>query len=157
MDIRVTVDDAEARRRTQIIATALNDLRPFWPITVRLVRGWWKHQFETEGAFAGSPWPPLSPAYAAMKARRHPGRGILHATGQMRRAADKPTRYATPHSLTLVIDDSGPEHGPVLQYHQAGDGVPHRPLVFGDPLPARARAELEDAARGYLEDILRRF
>lgn len=34
-----------------------------------------------------------------------------------------------------MIDDSGVEHGPVLQYHQEGKGGLLRPLVFGDPLP----------------------
>jgi len=37
----------------------------------------WRRQFETEGAFAGSPWQPLSPAHALWKAEqglppRHP-------------------------------------------------------------------------------------
>ncbi len=152
----VTVDDADARRRIRILSAALNDLRPFWPIVARLVRGWWKLQFETEGEFAGQRWRPLSPAYAVWKARHHPGRGILEATGQLKQAASRPQRFQTPTTLTMTIDDAGPAHGPVLQYHQFGDGVPQRPLVFGDPLPPLAAVQLQDAADDYIRDLLRR-
>lgn len=157
MDVRVTVDDSDAERDIRIISTALSDLRPFWPLVVPLVTGWWKRQFSSEGGFAGFRWQPLSPAYAAWKASRYPGRGILHATGQTKSAASRPRRHATPRSLTLEIDDSGPAHGPVLQYHQTGDGVPRRPLVFGDPLPAIAAAELDRAAETYIRDLLTRL
>lgn len=116
-----------------------------------------RRQFETEGSFGGSPWPALSSAYAARKASLGLRHEILQATGQLKQAASRPTRFATPLSLTLVIDDSGEKHGPVLQFHQEGDGVPKRPLVFGDPLPIAAHAELELAADRYVRDLFARF
>jgi hypothetical protein len=72
----------------------------------------------------------------------YPGKGILVATGDMKRAASAPRACVTPTSLTLTIDD------PKLQYHQDGtDRMPARPLVFGDPLPPEARAELDRSPR----------
>lgn len=144
----IWVDDADARRRLKLFETLLSDLRPFWPLVVTLQRKWWKYQFDSEGRFAGPGWTPLSPVYALQKARRYPGRGILHASGDMRRAADSPERSVTPYTLTLTIDD------PKLQYHQEGTpNMPARPLVFGDPIPAVAAIELEEAAERYVTQM----
>ncbi len=56
---------------------ALRDFAPLWrrvrPIAVRQLA----FQFATEGAHGGDRWQPLSPAYAAQKARSHPGKPIL--------------------------------------------------------------------------------
>jgi len=41
--------------------------------------------FRTEGKIFGG-WAPLSPEYAAWKAQRYPGRGILERTGKMRKS-----------------------------------------------------------------------
>lgn len=147
----------EARRRFRALQLALTDLRPFWPLVVPVVTGWWRRQFQTEGAYAGIPWPALA---AKTLARKLAGGGrsqILQDTGQLLRAASNPRRHATPSMLTLTIDDSGPAHGPVLQYHQTGDGVPKRPVVFGDPLPPLARAELNAAADVYVRGLLSRL
>lgn len=117
-----------------------------------------KAQFDSEGAFwsLGERWTPLSPAYAAQKAILWGDRPILQASGQAYRAALNPTRSVTPRSLTLTIDDSGSQHGPVLQYHDEGDGVPKREVV-GDTLPPLAVFELNRAADDYLRDLLGRF
>lgn len=40
-------------------------------------------QFKTEGARSGNPWAPLSPSYAAWKAKYFPGLPILQRTGQL--------------------------------------------------------------------------
>jgi hypothetical protein len=64
-------------------------------------------------------------AYAAEKARTHPGRTILIREGNLRRAASEPRREATPRTLTLWIDDEN-----VAGYHQDGtDRMPARPLI----------------------------
>lgn len=83
-------------------------------------------------------------------------RTILYASGQARRAASQPIREAGPLSLTLIIDDSGPEHDPVLQYHQeGGPDLPQR-QVIGDDLPALAEYELHREADAYVVDLLAR-
>lgn len=166
-DFRVTVDDRDAQQRIQRLALFLSDLRPFWPIVKRLVAGrdgWWARQFATEGGFGGAPWAELSPRYAALKATVFPGKPILQAAGGVRRAASNPKVSAGPRSLTLTIDDAGEEHGlrrrtgPVLQYLQEGTArMPARPLVFGDPLPPAATAELEAAADRFVRDLLGRI
>lgn len=154
-DVDVRVDDHGEQRRLEQLALFMQDLRPFWPLVVPLVTGWWRRQFQTEGSFGGAPWAPLALRYAASKAVRHPGKGILEATGDLRRAASDPLRAQTPLSLTLTIED------PKLQYHQQEDGpvanLPRRPLVFGDPLPPLAQAELDEAAETYVRDLLHRL
>lgn len=151
-DFEVHVDDHGEQERIEKLAVFMQDLRPFWPLIVPLVTAWWRAQFETEGEFGGQRWAPLSAHYAARKAIDHPGKKILEATGALRRSASTPRRSVTPMSLTLTIDD------PKLEYHQEGTGrMPARPLVFGDPLPVAARAELQHVADEFVNDLLRRL
>lgn len=98
-------------RRVVLLREALRDLRPFWPRLIPVFIRWMRLQFESEGAWGGEEWAPLSPAYAAAKARRYPGKRILVATGDLRRAASSPRRITSAQSLTLVIDDSNMAHG----------------------------------------------
>jgi hypothetical protein len=148
--IRLEREDAD--RMLRQVELLLNDLRPFWPLVVPLATGWWRMQFQTEGGFAGRPWAALSPGYAAWKMLHYPGLPILQLTGDMKRAASKPTRSVTTRSLTLTIEDDK------IERHQTGTPrMPSRPLIFGDPLPPVARAELEAAADQYVGDFLRRF
>lgn len=158
-DYRIHVSDDGEERRIRRLTVALSDLRPFWPRVTRLFTGWMRLQFESEGAFfgVGSRWTPLSPSYAAVKTARWGARPILQASGQMRRAFSRPERHVTATTLTLTFDDSGPEHGPVAQYHQDGDGVPRRPIVWTGPLPPLAAFELGREAEGYVNDFLGRF
>lgn len=147
----VKVDRRDPDRLIKQLSLFLSDLRPFWPIVSRLVRSWWTRQFDTEGGFAGTPWPALSPKYREWKQQHYPGKKILVATGATKRAALNPTRTVTPRTLTLAVDSE------ILGYHQEGDGVPKRPLIFEEPLPAQARIELDAAAEGYVTDLLRRL
>lgn len=153
--IRVETDDAD--RVIRRLAVGLSDLRPFWPRLTRLFIGWMRLQFESEGAFwnLGTRWTPLSPAYAERKARIWGPKPILQASGQARRAASMPKRIVGPRTLRLIIDDAGPEHGPVLQYHlEGGANLPRRPVV-GPTLPPLAALELGREAEGYVRDLLR--
>lgn len=155
---RVEVHSEDAERRLERFALFISDLRPFWPRVTRIFIGWMREQFETEGAFAGRPWAPLSPTTIAIKQGLGLRLQILQATGQAKQAASRPERTVTPHSLTLTIDDSGEHHGPVLQYHQDGGArLPARPLIFGDPLPLVASRQLQGEAEGYVRDLLQRL
>lgn len=143
--------DEEASRRLGRLAVLLHDLRPFWPKVVPLFVGWMHEQFGSEGAWGGSRWAPLSPGYAVWKAARYPGRGILYATGQLRRAASMPQREATATSLTLRIVD------PKAGWHQEGTSkMPARPIVPSS-LPITARIQLERAADDYVDDMIARL
>lgn len=149
--LRVVGDDEVARqlRRFELL---ISDLRPFWPLVVPLFIGWIRRQFETEGAFFGRRWLPLSPEYALFKHRVRPGKGILVFDGDLRRAASAPKRFATARSLTLVVDD------PKAEWHQEGTPrMPARPLIVDGPLPVMAQGELQAAAERYVGDFLGRF
>lgn len=154
----IVAGDDDADRLVRKLTLFLADLRPFWPIVSRMMIGWLRLQFESEGAFwsQGRRWTPLSPSYLARKRLLWGDRPILQASGQMRQAFSRPQRIVGPSSLLLRFNDAGPEHGPVAQYHQEGDGVPRREII-GDQLPSLARYELERAAAGYVDDLLRRL
>lgn len=155
--VRVSGDD-EAERRIQALALHLSDLRNFWPLVVPVFTSWMRRQFDSEGEFGGQRWQALAPATVDRKRALGQRLSILQATGQLKQAASKPQRRATPRSLVLTIDDSGPAHGPILQYHQKGtDRMPARPLVFGSPLPTEAQAELQAVADRYVHGLLSRL
>lgn len=59
------------------------DLRPVWQYIAEDFHQLEAQQFATEGGL-GRPWPPLSPAYAAWKAKHFPGAPILVRTGRLR-------------------------------------------------------------------------
>lgn len=87
-------------------------------------------QFQTEGAYSGQKWQPLSddPAgkgYATWKARAHPGAPILVLSGEMRRAATDPARdQIGTLEAKLVIDSD------IAIYHQRGTKtMPARPII----------------------------
>jgi len=110
-----------------------------------------RSQFESEGAWGGAQWAPLSPAYAAEKARTHPGKSISIRDGTLRRAASEMRREVTPRTLTMWIDSD------VAGYHQDGtDKMPARPLI-PDPLPSSARIEVDAAAHEYVSALVARL
>lgn len=150
-EIHFQVDDLEPRRQLKRLGLFFQDLRTFWPLVVPLFIGWMRSQFESEGAYAGTPWAELSSRYGIWKQIHFPGKPILQLKGEMRRAASQPERAVTPRTLTLTI------HDPKIAYHQLGTTImPARPLVF-DRLPAAAQRELEDAGRQYVETLLARL
>jgi phage gpG-like protein len=73
------------RRLRGIRAEALN-WKPAFDEASKDLQGIFANDvFQTEGRAVGKKrWQPLSPAYAARKARLYPGKGILEATGTMR-------------------------------------------------------------------------
>lgn len=172
----------ESQKALQRVAVQLLDLRPFWSTVADLAIDWIGTQFEQQGAFMTGPWAPLSPAYAAWKAIRYPGRPILAADGDLRRAATTPKRDARPLSLTLTIEPytkrkrstgradltlsgtgstrtaaASSSSTKVMQpgWFQEGTArMPARPLV-GD-LPEYALDQLDRAAEDYVDDILAR-
>lgn len=152
MDVSITTSGfSENERALRGFAAAMTDLRPFWPLVIPLFIQWMRQQFESEGAWGGDPWAQLDPDYAAYKAERHPGKGILIAEGDLRQAASRPARTVTPRSLTLTIID------PKVEFHQGGtDKMPARPVIPA-ALPAQADRQLTEVANLYVRENLVRF
>jgi len=109
------------------IEARAEDLRPVWDVIAQDFGRIVARQFATEGGL-GRPWPPLSPAYAAWKARHYPGRPILVRTGRLKESlvgrtidtVDERTR----DSLTLGTAV------PYAIYHQKGTKkMPPRPPI----------------------------
>jgi hypothetical protein len=153
----IHLDDEAFMRALGRFTLRISDLRPFWPLVIPIFIGWMHEQFESEGRFGGHPWPALSDDYAEQKARDHPGAGILVAEGDLRQAASRPRRHVLPHELTLEVDWESEKGEPVdLSWHQEGTAkMPARPLLFGEPLPMQARAELDRAAELYVAESIR--
>lgn len=79
MSIRVHVDSRQAERTLREVAARATDLRTVFggPID-KHVSTVFRRQFETEGAFGGRPWRPLTPETLAQKRRiRRERMGIL--------------------------------------------------------------------------------
>lgn len=147
----MSVDASRAHRKLRALNVALRDWRPFWPVAMRIIRAWFGLQFESEGAFGGAKWAPLTPDYAAYKASQYPGKSILVATGKLKRAATAPTWHGRPTSLEIVIADA------VAIYHQEGtSSMPARPIIPHE-FPLSAHEELRIAAELYLTEAVRRL
>ena len=69
------------------IGNQVHDWTPAFAETARRLKAKFsKEAFVTQGASVGAPWAPLSPEYAAWKAKRYPGKGILVRTGKMQKS-----------------------------------------------------------------------
>jgi hypothetical protein len=119
------------------LAHASQDMRPLWDEIVPRFVAMEVTAFAEQGG-AGGPWAPLSPGYAAEKAKRHPGKTILRATDDLF------------HSLTDRLDiDIREQHmlvmgsaDPNAPRHQHGTGrMPARRVI--DPPPSEVRTWVE--------------
>lgn len=106
----------------------IKDLRPAFENMVRDFRQIERMQFESAGGRATG-WQPLSPRYAAYKARRYPGQPLMVATGDLRSSLTGHTsdtiEEIEPLQLTLGTRD------PKAIFHHRGTrrGLPKRPLI----------------------------
>lgn len=119
------------------------DLTTLWPKIEADFYETEKRLFASRGSTgATGAWAPLSPAYAARKARTHPGRGILVREGDLRASLTGPSargsfRRATSTSLTIGTSD------PKAVYHKHGTSrMPARPPISVTPDDAKRWAEM---------------
>lgn len=147
--IRGEFDTADAERRLRGLAAQVVDLRPFWPIVRRLVRGWFRSHFESEGLWGGDYWQPLSVDYWSWKESVRPGRPILVFDGKLRRAVFAPHMDAGPDYADFTVRD------PKAEWHQFG--TPRMPArsVVPPRLPAIAQHELQIEADRYFSTLSR--
>lgn len=69
--------------RLKGLARALDDLTPIWPQVHDVYTDFVEKNFDTMGAYTGQTWVPLSPSYAAWKAKNAAGKGMLHLTERL--------------------------------------------------------------------------
>lgn len=140
--LRLEVLGEDALDRTLVSVEAAQDMRPaFEEVAEEFLRAE-RRQFASEGGFGSGGWAPLSPPYAAWKARHYPGKPILRRTDELFRSLTQgpAVRVITPTLLRLGSDVA---HGPP---HQLGKGVPRRRPV-----------ELPESTRRTMVKILQRF
>lgn len=110
-------------------ADLVEDFTTFFEHLVSIVRRHLGKQFDTEGGYASGGWDELLPAYAAWKEENFPGRPILVLTGALRSAAvdggPGSLERIQPRLLEVGVDG---EAIPYARAHQAGEGVPQRPV-----------------------------
>lgn len=82
------IGQAGAQRALDELGRNLSDLSPAWRAMLADWKSSQKKLFDSEGSSAGVRWAPLSPRYAAWKAKRFPGRGMLQMSGGLEAAAE---------------------------------------------------------------------
>ncbi len=115
-------------RSIERFAGDVKDVRPAWPGVLQILRLASAERFRTAGAHGGQRWVPLSPRYAAYKARRWPGRGILVRTGALQDSLTQETGQSIVqmHPLELRYGTKVP----YAVFHQRGGRrLPRREVI----------------------------
>lgn len=136
--------DQQVDRTLVGLTRNVSDARPAWLVLARRFTTNNVRQFASEGAYASGGWAPLSPRYAAWKARHYPGRKILARTGRLRRSLTR-----RPFGVERISADSmvlGTDV-PYAVYHQRGTRF----------MPRRRPVELPESERREWVKVLQRF
>lgn len=95
--------------------------------------------YASQGGVFGIVWPSLSPVYAKRKAKFYPGRGILEASGNMKRSFD----YESGIDSVSVTNTA-----PYAIYHQSTEPrsiMPYRPIM-------KVNDDVKDIVKSILQD-----
>ena len=76
--------DQQVDRTLARVQDDINDFRPAWEAIADDFVSIEQAQFASQGATGSGGWAPLSPIYAAWKARHYPGKPTLERTGQLK-------------------------------------------------------------------------
>lgn len=131
--IRFTADisgDVQLDRAFNRITQLITDFRDVWPAVAEAFYEIETEQFNSQGSKGASgKWAPLSPAYAAYKAKAFPGEPILQATHSMVNSLTSPEALDSifrVDPMELVIGSKAP----YALAHQTGGGrLPARPPI----------------------------
>ena len=123
----------ELSRSIQKIADEVKEWSPaFREVSDYMYDAFAKEVFSSEGMSVGEPWKPLSPEYAAWKARHYPGKGILVRTGKMQ----KSFRQQSGKDFAMIDNPSIP----YFVYHQSR-------FISRDKLPRRVMLRLGESQK----------
>lgn len=121
----------EVAQMLREVGLELKDLRPAMQDVGKYLKRYFGNEvFASRGSVIGHPWPRLSTAYAARKARIYSGRPILVRTGTMQRSftySSKPLEVEITNTAKHFV------------YHQSDAArtiMPYRPMMavkHGDP------------------------
>lgn len=149
MPTRISFDffgEAQVNRTLERVALGAEDASPAWEAMAERFVAVERRHFRAEGGDKGTTgtWAPLSPKYAAWKARHYPGKPILRRTDELLRSLT-----VRPLDVEVILPDrmvigSLVEYG---RYHQAGT----------DRMPRRRPVDLSDAERREWVKVLQRF
>ena len=136
--------EAQLDRTLARFADNVSDARPAWEVIADRFAKAETRQFRSEGAYGSGGWSPLSPRYAAWKARHYPGKRILERGGDLKRSlTERPFGIEVIEPGFMVIGSSI-GYG---RFHQAG----------GPNLPRRRPVELPESERREWLKVLQRF
>lgn len=135
--------DVQLDRELVRFSDRVGDARPAWEAMARSFREVQARQFNSEGSFGSGGWAPLSPAYAAWKAKRYPGKPILVRTGALKESLTRRPFGVEELEEQFMVIGSDVEYG---AYHQSGGGN----------LPRRRPVELRESTRRHWVTILQR-
>lgn len=143
--LRFAIDgDVQVSRVLDAATEAVSDLTPAWEQIAEDFRA------EEEERFGGGEWAPLSPAYAAWKARHFPGKGILRRTGRLYESltGESQDSVADIEPLRLTLGT----RTPYAVFHQRGTSrMPARPVI--DLSPGFRRTAVRRVQRHLAESI----
>ncbi|GAA4915982.1 phage virion morphogenesis protein [Nesterenkonia rhizosphaerae] len=89
-----------------------------------------RQQFDRTGGYYGGLWKPLSPQYAAAKARTHPGKPIMVRDGQLRAdLTERPFGVEHISSQRMIVGTALDR----ARYHQHGMGNNPTRTLIGKP------------------------
>lgn len=139
LSVRVEIKgDKRAIAQLRKMINEFNDWKPeLRAVGDYLVRFYQDPVFETEGGIFGARWQALSSAYQIRKAVTYPGRGILEASGDLRRSY---TTRVHANLLELINEDSK------AIYHQEGTRR----------MPARVIIKVDDARKDEIVNIFKK-
>lgn len=153
--IKLAYEDGGLQVRLQGMQEGLKDLSPVWQGPVHdIFKTMMKAQFDTQGQYTDEEqWVPLSPAYAAWKARHYAGQPILQLRGMLRGSLIQEGPGSSSH-----VFRSGPswaEYGTSINYaatHHFGD--PSRNIPQRRVIPRMSKAEGKNIGYAILAFIL---
>lgn len=112
LDMKLEVEGAEqVKKMLTDLGLSVRDLKgAMTDVGDRAKKYFGGQVFASRGGVLGQPWPRLSPAYAAQKAKRYPGRPVLVRTGVMQRSF-----VSRASTMSVEITNTAPW----FKYHQS--------------------------------------